>query len=146
MSQRISGRDVEVTLRSGLRLHIEKVTLNTDDGMSATTDQGYPNGWVLGQVQGDGELEVDTDQLNTLIEEAESHGSWEEMAAFDVLTFYANVAGVEHKVEVFGAKLRFPGWDVDGNGGEKVTHTVPYLVTGRDYVHVNGVPLAKRRP
>jgi len=146
MSQRIGGRDVEVTLRSGLRVVFEEVNLNLDDGMAASTDQGYPNGWVLGEVKGDGDIKVDTDTLNTLVEEAEAHGSWEEMPAFDVMTFYANVAGVEHRVEVHGVKLRFPDWSLDGKGGEKTMHTINYLVTGRDFVHVNGVPLAKRRP
>jgi hypothetical protein len=141
--QRISGKDVEARLPSGARIFFEQVNINCDDGISATTDQGYPNGWVAGEVKGDGDIEVATEALLTLNEEAKIAGSWEAMEPFD-LTFYAKVGALEMEVRAFGAKLRMPNFSFDGAGGEKLTHTINYVVSSPDFVHINGVPLANR--
>ena len=143
MSQRISGRDVVVKLSNGTRLLFEQVNVNLDDGITATSDQGYPNGWVHGKVKGDGDIEVSTETLLTLNEEAELAGSWEEMEAFDV-TMYAQAGDLEMYVKLHGVKLRMPNFQFSGEGGEKVTHQINFVITSPDFVRLNGVPLAKR--
>jgi len=143
--QRISGRDVEVRLSNGQRLLIESASLNVEDGVTAVSDQGYPAGWVYGAVKGDGEVEINTEDLNTLLGDAATAGSWEEMAPVD-LTFFGKAGTLELLVEVFGIKLRMPGLDLDGKGGDKITHKIPFVVGSPDFVKFNGTPLARRRP
>lgn len=143
MHQRISGKDVEVRLPSGQRILFDQVNLNLDDGIVATHDQGYPNGWVRGEVKGDGDLQVPTETLLALNNEAALAGSWEEMPAFDI-TFYAKVGTVELDVRAHGCKLRMPNFPFDGKGGDKVMHTINFVVSSPDFVHLNGVPLAQR--
>jgi hypothetical protein len=142
--QRISGRDVEVRLPSGILSRFDQVNLNLASGAKAVTSAGYPAGWVYGEVTGDGDLMVDPDELVRLLEEADRAGSWEEMDALD-LVLYVNTGDLELKVEAFGIKLDFPDVKVDAKGGEKLTHTIKFEVTGADYVHINGVPLARAR-
>ena len=110
----------------------------------AVTSAGYPAGWVYGEVTGDGDLMVDPDELVKLLEEADRAGSWEEMDALD-LVLYVNTGDLELKVEVFGIKLDFPDVKIDAKGGEKLTHTIKFEVTGAEYVHINGGPLARAR-
>ena len=144
LGQRISGRDVEVRLPSGILTHFDSVNLNLASGTKAVNSAGYPAGWVYGEVTGDGDLQVDPDELVKLLEEAESAGSWEEMDALD-LVLYANTGELELKIEAFGAKLDFPDVKVDAKGGDKLTHGIKFQITGTDYVHINGVPLARAR-
>ena len=138
--QHISGRDVEMRLPSGRRILFEQVSLTVEDGIVATTDQGYPNGWVSGEIKGDGDIEISTEMLLVLNEDAEEAGSWEAMPPLD-LTFYANVDDLELEVIAYGCKLRLPNFSFDGAGGEKTMHTINYVVSGPDFVHLNGVPL-----
>jgi len=142
--QRLSGKDIEARLGNGIRLLFENASLNIEDGITATTDQGYPNGWVFGEVKGDGEVEVSTETLELIRAEADTAGSWEEMPTFD-LTFFGQAGTLELKVEVFGAKLRFPGFEFDGKGGDKLTHKIPFVIGSPDFVKLNGTPLARRR-
>jgi len=144
MTQKLSGRDVEARLSNGLRVSFQQASLELDDGVSATQDQGYPSGWVAGAVNGSGELEVTTETLQDLLAEAEAAGSWEQMPEFD-LSFYAQVGDLEHEVRAFGCKLRMPGFSYNGEGGEQTTHTIPFIVSSPDFVELNGVPLARRR-
>ena len=141
--QRISGRDVEARLSNGTRIFFEQVNLNLDDGITGTNDQGYPNGYVVGEVKGDGDIEVSSEMLLLINEEAAQAGSWEEMEPFDT-TFYAKVGTLELEVKAFGLKLRMPNFSFDGSGGEKLTHTINFVVSSPDFVHLNGTPLAKR--
>lgn len=143
MTQRISGRDVEARLQTGTRILFEQVNINLDDGIAATNSQGYPHGWVHGEVKGDGDIELTTEMLLLLNEEAESAGSWEEMEPFDI-TFFANVGSQEFEVKAFGVKLRMPSFSFDGAGGEQITHAINFVISSPDFVHLNGVPLARR--
>lgn len=141
--QRISGKDVEARLPSGRRILFETVNLNLNDGIAATRDQGYPNGWVGGEVSGDGDMEISTEMMLVLNEEAAQAGTWESIPAFD-LTLYAKSGDLELDVRVHGVKLHFPQFAVDGKGGDKLMHTVNFEVTSPDFVHINGIPLANR--
>ena len=142
--QRISGRDVTVSLPSGRMALFDQVNLNPASGVAAVTSGGYPAGWVYGDVSGDGDIVIDPEELQKLLDEAEKHGSWEAMPAID-MTLFAKVGAKEWKFEVFGAKFDFPDFKADRKGGDKLTHTVKFLVTGEDFIHINGVPLARRQ-
>ena len=142
--QRISGQDVEARLSNGLRMLFDSASLNLEDGITATSDQGYPSGWVFGEVKGDGEVEVSTDTLELVRAEADAAGSWAQMPEFD-LTFFTQVGSLELKVEVFGIKLRFPSFEFDGKGGDKLMHKIPFVIGSPDFVKLNGTPLARRR-
>lgn len=143
MSRRFSGKDVDVTLPSGKLTLFDQVNVNVASGAAAVTSGGYPAGWVYGEVTGDGDIQLDTEELNKLMLEAETAGSWEEMEAMDI-TLFSRSGTDELRVELFGVKLDFPDFPVDRKGGEKMTHTIKFLITGEDFVHVNGVPLARK--
>lgn len=142
--QRISGRDVDVRLPSGVIALFDQVNLNLASGVAAVTSGGYPAGWVYGEITGDGDIQLDPEELVKLNGEASKAGSWEEMPEVD-MTLFTKVGGLELKIEVFGCKFDFPDFKVDRKGGDKLTHTVKFMITGEDYVHLNGVPLARRR-
>ena len=47
--QRLSGKSFDVTL-GDLKLHIEKASLDIEDGSEVAKTGGVPNGWVDGEV------------------------------------------------------------------------------------------------
>lgn len=143
--QRLAGRDVSLTLsRTGRIVLFDQVNLNLSSGISAVTSGGYPAGWVYGEITGDGDILIDPEALDKLLVEASAAGSWEEMVEED-MTLFSKVAGKTRKIEVFGVKMDFPDEKVDRKGGDKITHTVKFLITGEDFVHMDGVPLARRQ-
>ena len=143
MGQRYSGKDVEVSLPSGKLALFDEVNVSPSSGATADTSGGAPAGWSRGEVTAEGEIKLDTEELQKLNAEAEAAGSWEEMEALD-MTWFASVGGTDFKVELFGCKLDFPDFTVDKRGGGKLTHTVKFMVTGEDFIHIDGVPLAKK--
>ena len=140
--QRISGRDVIATLGGGTQVKFEQININVDLGPGAVTSQGAPDGWVRGEVSADGDIQVVPEELSKINEEAEKAGSWEDMAAFDA-TFFADVGDFKQTVDVFGIKLNAPDFKYDGRGGDKLTHTIKFLVTDPDFIKLDGVPLAR---
>ena len=143
MQQRISGRDVSVTLPSGKIGLFDQINLNLASGIAAVSSGGYPAGWVYGEVTGDGDITVDPEELNKLLAEAENYGSWEAMPDMDV-TLFAQAGDLELKVELFGVKLDFPNLQADRKGGDKLTHQIKFIIAGEDFVAINGTPLARR--
>ena len=115
--QRLSGKSFDVTL-GDLKLHIEKASLDIEDGSEVAKTGGVPNGWVDGEVSG--------------------------LPEFDLLFYGSTGDGAEMKVEAFGCKLKVSKLlDVDGKGGEKHITTIPYIVTSPDFVRINGTPYLK---
>ena len=145
MGQRISGREIDARLSNGQRLLFESISLNTSSGIKAVKDQGYPAGWVYGEISGSGEIEISTEDMLVLNEQADLAGSWEELQEMD-LTFFAKAGSLELNIEVFGVKVDFPGFDFNGKGGDKLTHKIPFEITSEDFVKINGVRLARRKP
>ena len=127
--QRLSGKSFDVTL-GDLKLHIEKASLDIEDGSEVAKTGGVPNGWVDGEVSASGEIELDGENVKILSEAARNAGSFRGLPEFDLL-FY----GCKLKV----SKLL----DVDGKGGEKHITTIPYIVTSPDFVRINGTPYLK---
>ncbi len=145
MAQRLSGRDVSVTLsETGLLARASEVSLTLEDNITAVTSGGYPDGWVAGEISGEGEMTIAVEEMEKFQEAAQAAGSWEALAPMDLTLFASVSGGAEWKVEAFGCKLKLPSLSVDRSGGEALTQTIPFVITSPDFVRLNGVPLAKR--
>lgn len=140
MSQRISGKNFDISI-GDLSIHVEKGTLSIEDNTEVAQDNGVPNGWVSGDVKGEGDLELDALAISLLSQAAKNAGSFRELPEFDIL-FYAKVgSGEEMKVEAFGCKFKLESLlDIDRKGGEKHVSKLKFMVTSPDFVRINGVP------
>ncbi|WP_299594333.1 phage protein [uncultured Microbulbifer sp.] len=139
MSQKLSGKDIDVMIGSML-VHVENFTLNIEDNTAPAMTRGVPDGWISGDKKASGEIEVDTNNLQTILDAAKSAGSFSALDTFDIVG-NAAATNVELKVEAFGCKLRISDLlNASATGGEKLKHKLPYDVTNRDFVRINGVP------
>lgn len=140
----ISNLDVDVLLGTQM-ISFNKVTLSIEDSSKAATSRGRPNGTLRGSVSAEGEVVMNTNTLNTLLDEAKKSGSFQELAPFD-LTLFAEAGDTRLKVEVFGAKFTISDLlDADNESEDEVLHTLPYFVTGKEFVRINGVPYARSK-
>ncbi|QCT18486.1 DUF2597 family protein [Jejubacter calystegiae] len=137
--QRISGQSVDFRMDGDL-IHAEKVTLDITDNTATAQTRGVPDGWVSGDVAAEGEIELTSKAFQQLTTKARAAGSWRGLPTVDLM-WYAKAGNEELKVEAFACKL-VPSnvLDNDPKGGSTLTHKVKYLVTGTDFVHINGVP------
>ena len=136
---RIGGKNFDVNL-GDLQVHVENITLDITDNTAVAKSRGVPDGSVDGDVSASGEMELDTNNFNLLIEAARSAGSFRTLEPFDTV-FFAKAGDEELRVEAFGCKLRISSLlGVDPKGGEKTKHKVPYDVTSPDFIRINGVP------
>ncbi|WP_299580922.1 phage protein [uncultured Microbulbifer sp.] len=139
MSRKLSGKDIDVMIGSML-VHVEKYTVSIEDATGPAFTRGVPDGWISGDKKASGEIEVDTNNLMTILDAAKSAGSFSALEPFDIVSSAAT-NNLEFKVEAFGCKLRISDLlDAAGSGGEKLKHKLPYDVTSRDFVRINGVP------
>ena len=136
---RIGGKNFDINL-GDLLIHVESATLDITDNTAVAQDKGVPNGFVDGDVTASGELELDTQNLNLIIESARQAGSFRKLATFDTV-FFAQTADEELRVEAFGCKLKISSvLSIDPKGGEKTKHKLPFDVTSPDFIRINGVP------
>jgi len=137
---RISGKSFDIHV-GDLSVHVEKATLDIEDGTEVAKDGGIPNGTVDGEVGASGELELDASNIKLLGEAAKNAGSWKQLPEFDMV-FYAKTSDSEEmKVEAFGCKLKISSLlDIDSAGGSKHVSKVPFMVSSPDFVRINGVP------
>ena len=139
MPAKIGGKNFDVNL-GDLLVHVESGTLDITDNSAVAQTKGVPNGHVDGDVSAAGELELDTTNFNLLIEQAKASGSFRELPPFDIV-FFAKAGEEELRIEAFGCKVRISSLlSLDGKGGEKNKHKVPYDVTSPDFIKINGVP------
>ena len=139
MSMRISGKNMHFSL-GDYKLKANKVTLSITDNSAVNKTNGVPDGYVDGDVEASGEMELTTQQFNQLGKAAKKAGSWRGLPAFDGL-FYGKIDKDELKVEAFGCRLKISDLlDIDTNGGSALLHKLPFDVTSPDFVHINGVP------
>lgn len=139
MSERISGINFAIDL-DGLRVRVQKVTLDITDNSTTASDQGIPNGWVRGDVSASGEMELDAANLKVMIEAADRAGSFRDIDDFDI-TFFAKTGSNEMKVQAFGCRLKLSGLlDIDPTSNDKHTSTVQFDVTSPDFIRINGIP------
>lgn len=140
--QRITGRNVTVTLSNGIQMMFDTVTLTPDLGFGVARNQGHPDGWTDGEVGAEGEITLNTVEMLKLQEAAGEAGSWKELEPLD-MTFYSLSSGVEMKVEAFGCKLGAPDFNLDATNNERLQHKIAFMVTDPEFIRINGVPLAE---
>ncbi|EDP59445.1 phage protein [Vibrio sp. AND4] len=138
MSMRISGKNMHFSM-GDYKLKAQKVTLSITDNSAVNKTSGVPDGYVDGDVDASGEMELNTQQFNQLSKAAKRAGSWRALPAFDAL-FYGKIDKDELKVEAFGCRIKISDLlDVDSNGGSALVHKLPFEVTSPDFVKINGV-------
>ncbi|PKF51110.1 phage protein [Enterovibrio nigricans] len=136
---RISGKNLKFMM-DGLKLQAQKWTLDITDNSAVTKTNGVPDGYVEGDVEASGELELNTSNFNLLMKVAKGAGSFRGLKPFDAMGF-GKTERDELKVEMFGIKLKISSLiDADSNGGNALVHKVQFDVTDPDFVTINGVP------
>jgi len=144
MGAKLGGRDFDVML-GDLMVHVESMSATIDDGKSVSQTKGVPTGKVAGAVSCAGEMELDTENFNLIIDAAKKSGSFEELDDFDIVT-NGEVDDDKLNIEMFGCSLRISDLiNIDSKGGEKTKHKVPFDVTSPDFVKINGVPYLSRK-
>ena len=139
MGQKITGRNFDISL-DDQRIHVMTASVEITDNTAADKTGGIPDGWTSGDVEASGEIVVDARNLALLTERARNAGSWRELPVFDML-FYAKTPDSEKKVKVHDCKLMVSSLlDIDTNGADKESTTLPFIVTGSDFVWIGGVP------
>lgn len=139
MSMRISGKNMHFSL-GDFKLKANKVTLSITDNSATNKTNGVPDGYVDGDVEASGEMELTTQQFNIVSKAAKQAGSWRALPEFDGL-FYGKIDKDELKVEAYGCRIKISDLlDIDSNGGSALLHKLPFEVTSPDFVSINGVP------
>ncbi|MGF1710131.1 DUF2597 family protein [Vibrio kagoshimensis] len=139
MSTRISGKNMHFAM-GDYKLKAQKVSLSITDNSAINKTSGVPDGYVDGDVEASGEMELTTQYFNILSKAAKQAGSWRGMPAFDAL-FYGKIDKDELKIEAFGCRIKISDLlDADSNGGSALVHKLPFEVTSPDFVNINGVP------
>jgi hypothetical protein len=139
MPQHISGADVNIGLGTAL-INVKQYTLNVEDGVKATSTRGVPDGHVRGAVGASGEITVDTANFNLIVEQGRKAGSIQQMPVFDIIAIGKTV-DQSFKTAAYGCKLSITKiLDAAAEGGDKMEHTLPYVVTDSRFVEINGVP------
>lgn len=144
---RINGKAFDVRLM-GFKVHVETFSLSIEDNTTVAKNKGRPNGVLLGDVAANGEIVVDTANMNYIIEAARAAGSFQELPPFPINAAAVGSDGSRPEaINVYarGCKLRVSELlNIDPNSTDKTTHTLPFDVTDEDFVDINGVPYLKR--
>ncbi|EIJ1426849.1 DUF2597 family protein [Salmonella enterica] len=142
--ERISGMSFDVSF-NGRIVHVKTATLDITDNTKAIQERGVPNGWVRGDVEASGEIEVDTVNFQLLEEAAREAGSWRDIEEADFL-FFAQATKSELKIEAFGCKLVISNLlNLDTKGGDAMSHKIKFMVTSPDFVKIDGIPVLSPR-
>lgn len=140
---RINGKSFDVRLM-GFKVHVESFTLDIEDNSTVAKNKGRPNGRLLGDVAASGEIVVDTANLMLIMEAARAAGSFQQLPVFPIDAYAAGLNGAKSEVmhvHAHDCALRISSLlDIDPESTDKTQHTLPYDVTGEDFVYINGVP------
>lgn len=143
MGQKLNGQAFDFDV-GGMAIHADKFTAEITDNTAAAKKDGRPDGWLLGDVDGKGEITVDHVEFKKLNEAAKKAGSWQQMDVFDIVS-HATIGKEEFKVELFGCKLTLSSLlDVDKGSTDKTPFVIPFIITSPDFVNIDGVPYAKK--
>ena len=138
--QRISGQNFEIKV-GDILVAVSKMTLDITDNSAVAKTKGRPNGYVDGDVSASGELEIGISQRQNIVDAARTAGSFQRLPLFDILTHASTSDGDEFKVEAFGCKLKISSLlDLDTTGGSETMMKVPFDVTDKDFISIDGVP------
>ncbi|EJI6670235.1 DUF2597 family protein [Shigella sonnei] len=139
-TERISGMSFDTSF-NGRIVHVKTATLDITDNTKAIQERGVPDGWVRGDVEAGGEIELDTVNFQLLGEAAREAGSWRDIEEADFL-FFARAAKTELRVEAFGCKLLISNLlNIDSKGGDNISHKIKFIVTSPEFVKIDGVPV-----
>ena len=120
-------------------IHVETLTAEIEDETEAASKNGRPDGTIRGAVSCNGEITIDRTEFKKLIEAARNAGSYQEMEEFDVVCF-ASEGDDEYKVELFGCRLKISSLlNIDKSSADKSMVSIPFDVTGEDFVKIDGV-------
>lgn len=123
-----------------MRLMAQKVSLSITDNSAVSKTAGVPDGYVDGDVEASGEIELTTAQFKLLSKAAAKAGSWRGLDSFDAM-FYGKTSKDELKVEADACRIKISDLlDIDNNGGSALVHKIPFDVTGPGFVRIDGVP------
>lgn len=135
----ISGKNIHIFL-DGVMITVDKFTLKITDNMEVQKTNGIPDGYTEGDVAAGGEITMSYKYFKAMGVVAASHGGWRSMPTFDIDAIGATSDDV-FPVNAYDCKLRLDSLvDADKNGKEKGMVTIPYDVTGSDFVKIYGVP------
>ncbi|MFC6633537.1 phage protein [Microbulbifer taiwanensis] len=139
MGQKLTGKDVDVMIGSYM-VHIEEISITIDDATAPTKTRGIPDGFIAGEVSASGEVKLNTSQFQVICDAAKEAGSFRKLPTFDVV-MNAETTDEKINVEAFDCKFRLSELlNANQSGSERLMHTLPYDVTGSDFVRINGVP------
>ena len=142
---RINGKAFDVRFMF-TKVHFENFTLDIEDSSTVAMDHGLPNGNLIGERKASGELELDIANFMRLSAAAGAAGSWEKLPVFPIDAFAVGegAAGAEGmQVRAHDCKVRISSLlSIDPNATDKSTVKLPFDVTGRDFIWINGVPYA----
>lgn len=138
---RINGLSFDIDL-GDFGIHVEKFTLDIEDGSTSSKRNGRPDGTLRGAVSASGEMVVKRDGLKSFVEAARKAGSFQQLPTFDINSF-AKAGDEEMKVEAFGCKVKLSKLlDVDKSSSDETVFTVPFEVTSPDFIKIDGVSYA----
>jgi len=139
MSRRLTGKDINVFI-GYMIIHVDEVSVSIEDNTAVAKTRGQPNGYTTGDVSASGEIKVDTTNFNLILAAAKAAGSFQSLSAFDFVFNGATPTDILN-IEAFECKLRISDLlSAKSTGGEQVMHTLPFDVTGKDFIRINGVP------
>lgn len=140
---RINGKSFDVRIM-GIKVHFEKFSLSVEDGSQEAQTNGVPDGWLLGDVKASGEIEVDSANFSYLSQAAVAAGSWRGIPAFDIDAYAIGENSRSEElmhVHAFDCKLVINDvLNVDKSQVDKNMHKIKFVVTGPDFIKINGVP------
>lgn len=141
-TQRFNGMSFEIDL-GDFAVQVKKFSLEIKDDSAVAKRNGKPDGYLLGGVEGSGEILVDRTGLKAFTEAAKKAGSFQETPPFDINS-YAKVGDDEVKIEAFGCKVKISNLlDIDTGSTDETEFKLPFDVTSPDFVKIDGVPYAK---
>ncbi|EEI9428647.1 DUF2597 family protein [Salmonella enterica] len=135
----VSGMSFDVTFDSRI-IHVKTATLDITDNTRAIQERGVPNGFVDGDVEASGEIELDTVNFQILREVAREAGSWRGIKPVDLM-FLADTGDSKIDIEAFGCKLAISSLvNIDSKGGDSMSHKIKFMVASPDFVTIDGIP------
>lgn len=139
MAHHISASDINVMFGTKL-VNVRSVSLNIEDGVSATKTRGIVDGWVNGEASASGEISINTENLQLLIDAAREAGSFQQVPRADI-TFTGKTVDQELKVAAYGCKVSMTKvLEAGASNADALEHTIPYIVTDKRFIEINGVP------
>lgn len=140
--QRLNGGCYSVHM-DGTEFDANKFSLEITDNSAVASKGGLPNGVLIGDCSASGTLTVDQDEFAKLEAMAKKAGSWQALPPVDIMG-YAKVGKIERKVEAFGCKFKLGSVvNADASSSDEELIEIPFDVTSRDFIKINGVPYKK---